>query len=78
MQRRLFLLPLVTLLACGEASVFAPDTGSNETASESTGPRIIFRVRPGRFLCGLPPDENGNTCRFVPDDGSDIVDGSPP
>jgi hypothetical protein len=67
MRRRLLLLPLVTLLACSEGGVLAPDPAPAETASEPAAPRIVFRVREGRFLCGLPPDENGLTCRFIPE-----------
>jgi hypothetical protein len=65
MRRWPALLPLVLLLACNETSALAPE----ETESPSRDPRIVFRVRQGRFLCGLPPDENGLTCRFVPEDG---------
>jgi hypothetical protein len=65
MRRWPAFLPLALLLGCSEGAL-APD----ETDALAPDPRLVFRVRQGRFLCGLPPDENGLTCRFVPADES--------
>jgi hypothetical protein len=62
----LALLGLV-LLGCADSSPLAPDHGGS-LQEEGSGPRVVVRLRPGRFLCGLPADENGNTCVFVPDE----------
>jgi hypothetical protein len=69
MRRWFILVPFVTLFACGESHPFAPDAGAQVPAAESAGSGIVIRMRPGRFLCGLPADDQGRTCRFIPQEG---------
>ncbi len=68
MRRWIPVLSLIALLACGESDPLAPE--ANTAGREAAGSGIVLRQRPGRFLCGLPPDELGRTCRFIPEEAS--------
>ena len=69
MHRWLPLFALLALLGCGERDALAP-TPALTPDPEAAGSGIVIRMRPGRFLCGLPADDQGRTCRFIPEEGS--------
>ena len=70
MRRWLPLYALVALLGCGDRDLLAPTPAAPAPGPEAAGSGVVIRLRPGRFLCGLPADDLGRTCRFIPEEAS--------